>query len=133
MKQAFQTFSQLGIPGSKHEEWKYTRIAGLFNKEYQGPADPFTGSVGAEDLKGLRLPGHEQANELVFVNGFYSFSLSRIRSANLRVLALEEASSGDFHEVVSKSVARVQQPLSERWPQCTEYGICARCNFHPCR
>jgi Fe-S cluster assembly protein SufD len=101
-KQAFHTFSTLGIPGSKHEEWKYTRIAGLFNKEFQVPADPFTGSVGAEDLKGLRLPGHEEANELVFVNGFYSFSLSRIRSGNLRVLALEEASSGDFNEVVGK-------------------------------
>ena len=101
-KQAFHTFSTLGIPGSKHEEWKYTRIAGLFNKEFQLPADPFTVSVGAEDLEGLRLPGHEQANELVFVNGFYSFSLSRIRSANLQVLALEEASSGDFHEVVGK-------------------------------
>ena len=40
---AFQTFSNMGIPGSKHEEWKYTRVAGLFNKEFQLPADPLTG------------------------------------------------------------------------------------------
>jgi Fe-S cluster assembly protein SufD len=101
-EQAFQAFSNMGIPGSKHEEWKYTRIAGLFNKEFQLPADPLTGSISPEDLNGLRLSGHEQANELVFVNGFYSFSLSRIRSGNLQVLALEEAANGDFREVVTK-------------------------------
>jgi Fe-S cluster assembly protein SufD len=99
---AFQAFSSMGIPGSKHEEWKYTRVAGLFNKEFQLPADPLTVSITMEDLERLRLPGHEQANELVFVNGFYSFSLSRVRSANLLVMAMEEAANGDFKEFVSK-------------------------------
>ena len=47
---AFQAFSKMGIPGSKHEEWKYTRIAGLFNKEFQLPADPLTTSITTEDL-----------------------------------------------------------------------------------
>ena len=42
---AFKTFSQMGIPGSKQEEWKYTRVAGLFNREFQMPADPLTGSI----------------------------------------------------------------------------------------
>ncbi|HCL83495.1 MAG TPA: Fe-S cluster assembly protein SufD [Chitinophagaceae bacterium] len=99
---AFQAFSQMGIPGSKHEEWKYTRVAGLFNREFQLPADPLTGSISAEDLKRLRLPGHEQASEMVFVNGFYSFALSRIRSSGLQVLALEEAAKNGFRETVSK-------------------------------
>ncbi len=100
--QAFQTFSQMGIPGSKHEEWKYTRIAGLFNKEFQLPADPLTGIVSPDDLNRLRLPGHEATNELVFVNGFYSFSLSKIRSTNLQVLALEEAADGEFRGIVNQ-------------------------------
>lgn len=99
---AFKTFSQLGIPGSKHEEWKYTRVAGLFNKEFQLPADPLTGSITMEDLNKLRLPGHQQANELVFVNGFYSFSLSRIQSTAIRVMALEEAAKNEYQETVSK-------------------------------
>ena len=72
-EQAFQAFSDIGIPGSKHEEWKYTRIAGLFNKEFQLPADPLHISITPEDLKTIRLPGHEQANELVFVNGILFF------------------------------------------------------------
>jgi Fe-S cluster assembly protein SufD len=100
-EQAFENLSQMGIPGSKHEEWKYTRIAGLFNKEFQMPADPLTGAISQKDLDQLRLPGHEQANELVFVNGFYSFPLSRIRSTNLQVLALEEAANGEYQEIVS--------------------------------
>ena len=101
-EQAFQAFSNMGIPGSKHEEWKYTRVAGLFNKEFQLPADPLTGSISTEDLNKLRLPGHELASEIVFVNGFYSFSLSRIRSSGIQVLALEEAANNGYREFVTQ-------------------------------
>jgi len=99
---AFQTFSKMGIPGSKHEEWKYTRVAGLFNKDFQLPANPLTTSITAGDLLPFRLPGHQEANELVFVNGFYSFSLSRVHSVGIQVLALEEAAKNEFSEPVTK-------------------------------
>lgn len=99
---AFQTFSTIGIPGTKHEEWKYTRVAGLFNKEFQLPAGPLTGAITAGDLKEIRLPGHEQATELVFVNGFYSFALSTIRSESIQVITLEEAATNGYKEKVSK-------------------------------
>ena len=98
---AFLEFSQMGIPGSKHEEWKYTRVAGLFNKHFQLPVNPLTISISAEELNEFRLPGYQQANELVFVNGFYSFSLSRIQSADIRVMSLEEAAKNEFRENVS--------------------------------
>jgi hypothetical protein len=39
------------------------------------PADPLP-IHNSDDLNKLRLQGYQQANELVFVNGFYSFSLS---------------------------------------------------------
>ena len=49
-------FNKLGIPTAKHEEWKYTRIGGLFNKEYQfrqlDDSIDFT-----EELNAFRLPG----------------------------------------------------------------------------
>ncbi len=101
-QEAFNAFSKMGIPTSKNEEWKYTRIAGLFNKEYQFPQDALTTSVTAKDLDGLRLPGFEQANELVFVNGFFSFPLSVIRSADLTILPLEDAAKNDFKELVAR-------------------------------
>src|SRR5678809_679373 len=66
---AFNAFSNMGIPTAKHEEWKYTRIAGLFNKEYRFPASQIATEISATDIDPLRLPGHEQANELIFING----------------------------------------------------------------
>jgi Fe-S cluster assembly protein SufD len=101
-KEAFDAFSKLGIPTSKNEEWKYTRVAGLFNKEYHFPSDSLSTAVTALELDGLRLPGYEQANELIFVNGFFSFPLSVIRSSDLTVLPLEDAAKNDFKEFVAK-------------------------------
>lgn len=101
-EQAFTAFSTMGIPGTKHEEWKYTRVAGLFNKEFQLPADPLTGTITTSDLDKFRLPGHTQANELVFVNGFYSFALSRIQSSGLEVIALEEAANNGHRDQVTQ-------------------------------
>jgi Fe-S cluster assembly protein SufD len=112
-EQAFREFSNMGIPGSKHEEWKYTRVAGLFNKDFQMPADPLTGTIHVEDMTRFRLPGHEQASELVFINGFYSFTLSRIRETGIRVLALEEAAKNEYQELVSKWLGDSSQYLKD--------------------
>src|SRR5688500_11567190 len=72
---AFNAFSKMGIPGVKHEEWKYTRISSLFNKDYKVPFIAST-TVTVAEVDAVRLPGHEDANELVFVNGIYSSQLS---------------------------------------------------------
>ncbi len=110
---AFQALSTMGIPGAKHEEWKYTRVAGLFNKEFQLPSDQLTASILVEDLQSLRLPGHEQADELVFINGFYSFALSQIRSEGIQIQALEEAAQNGFKEVVSQWLGDSSQYLKD--------------------
>ena len=84
----FDQFVKLGFPTRKNEEWKYTRIAGLFNQEYSLIPGSETNDLSPNDLDIFRLPGHEQASELVFVNGYYSSSLSNIRSASLSVISL---------------------------------------------
>jgi Fe-S cluster assembly protein SufD len=99
---AFDTFNKIGIPTGKHEEWKYTRISSLFNKEYEFTPGTLTTSVSAKDLDAVRLPGFEQANELVFVNGLYSDSLSVIRSASLVISSLDEATKNEYSDIVSK-------------------------------
>lgn len=99
---AFNAFSIMGIPTVKHEEWKYTRISSLFNKQYQFIPGRITTSFSTKDVDAVRLPGYEQANELVFVNGLYSASLSKIRSAELVVLPLEEAATNEYSDIVSK-------------------------------
>ncbi|MBM3440292.1 MAG: hypothetical protein FJX94_05465, partial [Bacteroidetes bacterium] len=84
----------MGIPTVKHEEWKYTRISGVLNKPFN-----FSASAPAlthKELEAFRLPGAEQANELVFVNGIYQPQLSKLLSSaeELELLPLREAAEG---------------------------------------
>jgi Fe-S cluster assembly protein SufD len=95
---AFNAFNNMGIPTVKHEEWKYTRISSAFNKEYALAAGDT--SQAAEHLAEIRLPGSEEANELVFINGLYAEKLSSIRSNGLFVQSLEEAVKGEYKELV---------------------------------
>jgi Fe-S cluster assembly protein SufD len=97
---AFNAFSTLGIPTVKHEEWKYTRISGVLAKEYAFAPERL--SLSPKDIDAVRLPAYEQANELVFVNGLYSGSLSTIRSKDLVIQSLEEASANEYKEVVAQ-------------------------------
>lgn len=97
---AFNTFSTMGIPTVKHEEWKYTRISGVFNKEYAFNPESLSTTLYESDLENVRLPGYNEANELVFVNGKFSSQLSTIRSADLTVLSLEEATKGEYRDLV---------------------------------
>ena len=99
---AFDNFNRLGIPTGKSEEWKYTRIGNVFNKEYQFLSGKTVESFGAANLNEVRLPGHEEANELVFVNGLYSSSLSTIRSSALFITSLEKAAANEYSGIVSK-------------------------------
>ena len=98
-KKAFDSFNRLGIP-VKHEEWKYTRISPLFNKEYKLSQEAT--SVSWKEVEEVRLPGFEQATELVFVNGTFSFPLSTVRSNQILIMPLEEATKSEYREIVSK-------------------------------
>ncbi len=110
---AFNTFSKMGIPTVKHEEWRYTRIGSLFNKEYQFPVNQITTSLSPEDLDAVRLPGHEQANELFFINGLFSFPLSVVRSEALVVMPLEEAAKNEYKDIVSKNFGHSSNYLKD--------------------
>jgi len=99
---AYNTFSSLGVPTVKHEEWKYTRIGSVLNKEYAFNPEAIASAFSSAELEPLRLPGHERANELVFVNGLYSDRLSTIRSNELTVLSLEEAAKNEFKTIVDQ-------------------------------
>lgn len=112
-QKAFNALNILGIPTMKHEEWKYTRISSLFNKDYAFIPGSSIASVSARDLNAVRLPGHEQANELVFVNGLYSAALSIIRSASLIILPLEEAAGNEYKEIVTTHLGHSSNYLKD--------------------
>jgi Fe-S cluster assembly protein SufD len=110
---AFKAYDTLGIPTTRNEEWKYTRVSGLFNKEYQLPATQTATSVTAADIDAVRLPGHAAANELVFVNGVYNAALSTIRSASLVLLPLQEAAQNEYATIVAQNLGHSSKYLKD--------------------
>jgi len=100
-KAAFQSFDTLGIPTVRHEEWKYTRISSLFNKEFQISSSS-DAPLKVSDVDSLRLPGHEDASELFFINGIYAAGLSVIKSTGFSIMPLEEAASSQFKPIVDE-------------------------------
>jgi Fe-S cluster assembly protein SufD len=112
-QRAFDSFTRFGIP-VRHEEWKYTRVSSLFNKEYSLSTGGEATSVSWKELDGIRLPGHEKTNEIVFVNGIFSFPLSTIRSSrDVLVMPLEEAATGEYAPIVAKHLGHSGRYLKD--------------------
>jgi Fe-S cluster assembly protein SufD len=109
-QKAFDALNKMGIPTTRHEEWKYTRIGSFFNKEYKYHS---AGAFSAADLAPVRLPAYEQANELFYINGHYSPELSVIRSKGLTVQSLQEASKNEYKELVSKHLGHSSNYLKD--------------------
>ena len=90
-QQAFNNYQQLGWPTQKLEAWKYTRVSQLVQK-------PFRVTVSAPEQTPVLLPQtHRLAtvvttgNQLVFVNGIFTPSLSAYDKETLELLPLPEA------------------------------------------
>lgn len=101
----FQQFNKSGIPTFKNEEWKYTFISNLFKKEYQFASEKQANETDLQQaVTDTRLPGYENANELVFINGIYNHGLSTVRSKEkqITILPLEDAAGHELYkEIVS--------------------------------
>jgi len=108
----FSAFSQMGIPTVKHEEWKYTRISPLFDKDFLfGNAIPH--GISVDDFKSLRLAGADNANELVFVNGIFTPEHPVVRSGELVVLPLEKAAENEYADVVKANLGHSSRYLKD--------------------
>ncbi|MEN9950100.1 MAG: hypothetical protein RLY85_852 [Bacteroidota bacterium] len=87
-------FTAWGLPALKHEEWKYTRIRNAFSDKM------VTASHALPQLADLHkhfLPGLEEANRIVFVNGRYAPELGFIadNDNSLQVAPLQNAAEED--------------------------------------
>jgi len=74
-REAIQRFAELGIPDTKHEEWKYTDLNAIRKTCFRFP-ETLISKLSAEDIKPFLLAG-DAAMVLVFVNGQFNKSLSR--------------------------------------------------------
>ncbi|MFA6082889.1 Fe-S cluster assembly protein SufD [Mucilaginibacter sp.] len=106
--EGFDNFNNSGLPSLRNEEWKYTNISSLFDKEYELPGDNENPDISRSDLDAVRLPGHSIANELVFVNGLFMPGLSTIRSPHnqLTVTPLEDAARGIYKDLVKQHLGQ---------------------------
>ncbi len=75
-KDALNSFSSLSFPTTKDEEWKYTNIAPLLRYNFT-PASPEI-NISAEEVQKFLFDELEHSL-IVFVNGFYSEKLSKIK------------------------------------------------------
>ncbi|MDB5283557.1 MAG: Iron-regulated transporter permease protein SufD, partial [Bacteroidota bacterium] len=71
-KEALSSFQKLGIPGNRHEEWKYTHIKTKLPETLK-----IAGNTHAIADKFNSFPAIK-ATKLVFVNGIFNKDLSNI-------------------------------------------------------
>nr|VFK29315.1 MAG: Iron-regulated ABC transporter permease protein SufD [Candidatus Kentron sp. MB]VFK74746.1 MAG: Iron-regulated ABC transporter permease protein SufD [Candidatus Kentron sp. MB] len=76
---AFQRFAKIGLPSSHQEAWKYTPIDAISERLYRPWDEKISTLPQPGDILALSLPD-EAAHCLVFLNGHYVQSLSRINA-----------------------------------------------------
>ncbi|RAW01456.1 Fe-S cluster assembly protein SufD [Pseudochryseolinea flava] len=89
-KEGLSYFQQLGIPANKAEEYKFTPIARLLEKNFNFSTR--NAEAKSIDINHYAIPGLD-ANVLVFVNGVYAAQYSKIISpaTEVTILPLREA------------------------------------------
>lgn len=120
---ALRLHQELGIPGAKDEEWKYTHIRKFLPEE--GAA---AGSSVPVDLASLNLPDFEQSL-LVFVDGVYSAEHSSLGTlpSGLTVQPLETALQDAS---VAGLVAKLAHLEPERYEVAAHLGAVHRPATH---
>ena len=105
-KEGFKNFNKSGIPSPRNEEWRFTSVGNLFKKEYNLSTDNL--KITSSDIAAIRLPGSENANELIFVNGRYVPELSVIRSNEKEciIMPLEDAVKSEYKDLVNEHLGK---------------------------
>ena len=75
-RQAIACFSKLGFPTPRSEEWKYTNVAPILARQFGATQTDL--AVTAAEVEELTFKGLTE-NVIVFVNGRFAESLSRIK------------------------------------------------------
>ena len=97
---ALAQFFKNGFPTKKDEEYKYTNIKEIIEKDYQFfPTKEH--NISAEKLQELRL-GEEDFDCIIFINGVFQKELSKVDVENSEVFTLKNAwNNADNAEIFS--------------------------------
>ena len=85
---ALQVFETLGLPHPKHEEYKYTPITRVLEKNFT--FSPAQGAANLQDIKPFLVPGID-GHRVVFINGIFSKEHSAIGSPEIKIQSLADA------------------------------------------
>ena len=97
-KTAVQKFEKAGFPTKKDEEYKYTNLREITEKEYNFfPSEHH--NITKEQLDELHL-GEEHFDWIVFINGQLHKELSKISIENVEFLSFRYALNDDNHKEV---------------------------------
>jgi Fe-S cluster assembly protein SufD len=105
-KNALDTFTKLGFPTTRNEEWKFTSVLPIAQSHFAQILNPDPSGIKQKDVDRFLFPGLEK-NRLVFVNGHFSKELSSITAVpkNATVENLAEALRAD-KEFVEQHLSR---------------------------
>jgi Fe-S cluster assembly protein SufD len=108
-EKAYEAYNRMGIPTQRHEEWKYTRLNALVNKDYSisKPVLP-----SAETIAGVRLQ-QSPAAELFFVNGVFIKEISSFNEDALVVLSLNKATETEYKKYVEKHLGNSSKYMKD--------------------
>ncbi|MCT3802456.1 Fe-S cluster assembly protein SufD [Elizabethkingia anophelis] len=95
---ALAKFQEIGFPKKKNEEYKYTNLAEIVNKEYNFfPKKEH--NVSKKDLDALHI-GEENFDYIVFINGELRKEFSKISIENVEFLSFNYALNDEKHKEV---------------------------------
>ncbi len=99
-KSAFAFFERTGLPGSKHEEYRFTPITKNIEKNFIWNNKQTTSSI--KSVEDFLIPDLD-SNILVFINGSYSEALSKIISPEneVKIKTLSQAFKSDSTTIAS--------------------------------
>ena len=111
-RRGVEHFGSVGVPTSKHEEWRLTDTRPLARTRYALPDDD-TPTVTAEDLVPFVIPGLN-AHTLVFVDGRFDPTLSNSEPLPDDIVVAALADAVEHHaELVRPHLAAYAGPESE--------------------
>jgi len=91
-REALSRFEELGFPGRKSEEWKYTNVTRLARGGFAEPAPGSAAAVPAAAVEEIAFGGGFHGHRLVMVDGRFSPELSSLKpGAGLVLTGLAEA------------------------------------------
>ena len=113
---ALKKFFQLGIPTKKDEEYKYTNLKEISEKNYNfSPKE--THNITKEQIDKLHL-GEENFDWIVFINGQLHKELSKISIENVEFLSFNFALNDAKHKGIT--LIRQRRAKSRQSRKCVE-------------